>query len=36
MDGFTTFLIVLGAFSLAFVFMWVVTRIGAWCDGRPW
>ena len=36
MDGFTVFLIVLGASTLSFSFMWAVIRMGAWLDGRPW
>lgn len=36
MDGFTVFLIVLGALTLSCAFMWVILRVDAWLDGRPW
>lgn len=35
-ENFTISLIVVGATTLACALMWVVLRIAAWADGRPW
>ena len=35
-EAFTTFLIVLGAGTLAYSVVWAALRILAWVEGRPW
>lgn len=32
----TTLLLIAGACAVTLALLYLILRIGAWCDGRPW